>query len=374
MGGLRGMLVLASISAACEFARAEDTAWVSMPNGKNLDGWTSYFEKSGLTNPDSTFRYSPEGHFFVDQHVAKNVTGFGHLFYTKKKLSYYMVRAVYRFTTKDAAPGFAPGGDQPQNNGLMIHSQDPKTMNGKAFPTSSECQLLGPENALNSGPKSQGFLSGISANLCVSGITVNYKGNDISSNCWKAEYPAAWKNTKIPFEDADGWSDITVRVLGDSLIQHFIHGQKVLEFSRIRANGSALKDGYLAIQAEGTPTQFKTLEYVELTGCMDKGKPGYRTYFVKSDPALCDVTGVGGPFRKHLRGEDREGGAPVLVREGRTFAVRGGGASILEVRRPDGSRVDLADDARAFAPDRAGVYLVTLRTAAGTAVRRAVLY
>lgn len=176
-----------------------------------------------------------------------------------------MVRAVYRFTTKDAAPGFAPGGDQPQNNGLMIHGQDPKTMNGKAFPTSTECQLLGPENALNSGPKSQGFLGGISANLCVSGITEYYKGNDINSNCWKAEYPAAWKNTKIPFEDTAGWSDITARVLGDSLIQHLIHGQKVLEFSRIRANGSPLKDGYPAIQAEGTPTQFKTLEYADLT-------------------------------------------------------------------------------------------------------------
>lgn len=345
---------------------AEDTAWVSMYNGKDLEGWSPYFEKTGLVNSDSTFRYSPEGYFYVNQHLSKSTTGFGHLFYTRKKLSYYLVRAVYRFTTKDAAPGFAPGGDQPQNNGLMIHSQDPKTMNGKAFPTSAECQLLGPENALNSGPKSQGFPNGISANLCVSGITVNLKGSDVSSNCWKAEYPAAWKNTQIPFEDPDGWSDITARVLGDSLIQHYIHGQKVLEYSRIRANNAALKDGYLAIQAEGTPTQFKTLAYADLTGCMDKSKPGYRSYFVKNDPSQCEVSGLG---RKGA-----EESLPVLIREGRVFTVRGVDAAIVAARRPDGSRVELAPGMRAFAPAHPGVYLISIRTAAGIAVTKAVLY
>jgi hypothetical protein len=343
--------------------RAEDTAWVSMYNGKDLEGFTPYFEK-GPANPDSTFRYTPEGYLFVNQHLDKGTTGFGHLFYTKKKLSYYMVRAIFRFTTKTSVSGFT-GGDQPQNNGLMIHSQDPKTMNGKSFPTSSECQLLGPENALNSVPKSQGFLSGSDANLCVSGITVNYKGNDVSSNCWRSEYPAAWKNTNIPFEDTAGWTDVTARVLGDSLIQHYIHGVKVLEFSKIRANGAALKDGYLAIQAEGTPTVFKTLEYVELTGCMDKSKPGYKSYFVKSDATLCDVTGIKGGLAR---------GAPLLAREGALLALRGGAGTIVEVRRADGSRLNVAPGASAFAPDRAGVYLISVRTSQGLRELKAAWY
>jgi hypothetical protein len=364
-GGLFGSLAVISALAMAQSVRGEDTAWVSMYNGKNLEGWTPYFAKSGLTNPDSTFQYSPEGYLFVNQHLSKTETGFGHLFYTKKKLSYYMVRAVYRFTSKGAAPGFAPGGDQPQNNGLMIHGQDPKTMNGKDFPTSSECQLLGPENALNSGPKSQGFLSGTSANLCVSGITVNYKGNDVSSNCWKAEYPAAWKNTYIPFEDTAGWSDVTARVLGDSLIQHYIHGVKVLEFSKIRANGAPLKDGYMTIQAEGTPTQFKTLAYVDLTGCMDKGKPGYKSYFVKSDPTLCDVTDVRGRMPE---------GAPVLAREGALLALQRGGGTLVEVHRADGSRMHIVPGSRAFAPDRAGVYLVSVRTGQGLRELKAAWY
>jgi hypothetical protein len=195
---------------------------------------------------------------------------------------------------------------------------------------------------------------------------VNYKGNDVSSNCYKAEYPAAWKNTYIPFEDTAGWSDVTARVLGDSLIQHYIHGVKVLEFSRIRANNAPLKDGYMTIQAEGTPTQFKTLAYVDLTGCMDRSKPGYKSYFVKSDPTLCEVTGIGEPMR--------EGNGPVLAREGRMFMVRGGDASIIEVRRADGSRLRVAPGAQGFAPDRAGVYVVLMRTARGRSVSKAVLY
>jgi hypothetical protein len=351
------------IASALTSPFAEDTAWVSMFNGKDLEGWTPYFSKTGLKNTDSTFQYSPEGYFFVNQRQSKNTTGFGHLFYTRKKLSYYMARAIYRFTSETTAPGFSPSGDQPQNNGLMIHSQAPNTMNGKDFPTSSECQLLGPKNALNNDQRNAGFKNGTSANLCVSGITVNYNGNDISSNCWHANYPSAWKNTDIPFEDKDGWSDVLVRVLGDSLIQHFIHGEKVLEFSRIRAGGSALKDGYLAIQAEGTPTQFKVLDYVDLTGCMDKTSANYRTYFVKSDPTLCQPT--------HLAPEDRRTHnlkAPRLRREGNRLVLSrlfDPTAIITEVRRVDGIREAVPDDSQSFAPSRPGLYLVSIRSSMG---------
>ena len=35
------------------------------------------------------------------------------------------------------------------------------------------------------------------------------------------------------------------------------------------------------------PIDFRKVEIVNLMGCMDPKDPGYRPYFVKSDPAAC---------------------------------------------------------------------------------------
>jgi hypothetical protein len=330
-----------------------------MHNGRNLEGWTPYFARTGLQNTDSTFQFTPEGDLYVNQRQSKSTTGFGHLFYTRKKLSYYMARARYRFTTETTASGFTPSADQPQNNGFMIHSQDPATMNGKDFPMSAECQLLGPKNALFLRP-AQGYPVGTTANLCVSGIQATLNGSSVSGGCHQPAYPAAWRNTNIPWEDPQGWSDILIRVLGDSLIQHFVHGVKVLEYSRIRANGGPLREGYLAIQAEGSSTIFKDFAYVELTGCMDPTKPGYRTYYVKDDPSRCAPTGAGPGSGSRA--------APGVIREGAVLVVRGD-AVIAGILRADGTRLAVRPGSRGFRPDRAGIYWITLQGPAGSIVR-----
>lgn len=304
------MLLAASIPLAA--SGAEDSAWVSLLNGKNLEGWTPYFQKYGLNNQDSTFKVTAEGYLHVDIKLDYNQSGFGHLFYTRRKLSYYMVRCEYRFPANTYGPNWAMGWNR-ENNGLMIHSQEPSTMNGKDFPTSIEVQLLGRNNEQNGGEKAKGFKYATSANMCSPGTLVAFKGNNnYDPHCTAAQYPDAWKNTEIPWEDPAGWSDVTVRVLADSLVQHFIHGVKVFEYSRIRQdNGTPLKEGYLSVQAEGTSTLFRNLEILDLAGCMDKANPAYRSYFVKNDPAACAtvsagphgrVRGLGQDYRAVLRG------------------------------------------------------------------------
>ena len=352
--------------AAIHSARAEDSAWVSLLNGRNLEGWTPYFSspklRNRLTNPDSTFKITPEGWLYADVHLPYDSVRVGHLFYTRRKLSYFMVRAVYRYTTRVLGPGWT-GADNIQNNGFMIHCAAPAEQT-QDFPPSVEVQLVGPANTFfNRDLVVQGWKYGTSMNLCANGITAHLDGRDVSSNCHHADYPSAWKNTEIPWEDPEGWSDATVRVLADSLFQHFIHGAKVHEYTRVRRGGQPLREGYLAVQAEGSSTQFRSIEVLDLVGCMDRSNPAYRAYFVKNDPQACAVTGAA----PSLPGYD----GSLLSREGRKLVVRGGGISIAEVRRVDGSRLALAPSSRTFAPDRAGLYLVTLRTPFGTRVRKA---
>lgn len=363
-----GLMALATL-AAFHSVRAEDSAWVSMLNGKNLDGWTSYFSgpklRNKLVNPDSTFKITPEGWLFADIHLNYDSTRVGHLFYTKRKFSYYMVRGVYRYTTKVLGPGWT-GADNIQNNGFMIHCAAPAEQT-QDFPPSVEVQLVGTANTFfNRDLVSQGWKYGTSMNLCANGITANLDGRDVSSNCHHANYPAAWKNTETPWEDKDGWSDATVRVLSDSLFQHYIHGAKVHEYTRVRRGGQPLKEGYVAVQAEGSSTQFKTLEYLDLVGCMDQSKPAYRSYFVKNDAQACNSTGIASAFPAH--------DGVLLAREGRMLVARGLGVSIAEVRRLDGSRVALSAGALAFSPDRPGIYLVSLRTSEGIRVQKAGWY
>jgi hypothetical protein len=269
-------------------AGAEDSAWVKIFNGTDLEGWTHYWQHKGISNPANMFHVTPEGYFEVN--ITENYAdvGYGHSFYTKKKLSYYMVRSIYRFPANMYGPGWGQGWNR-ENNGLMLHSQAPETMNGKDFPESIEVQLLGKNNEQNPGQKSQGFKYATNANLCTPGTYVAYNGVDkYETHCTAAQYPAAWKNTETPFEDPEGWTDVTVRVLSDSLVQHFIHGQKVFEYTKLRKdNGQRLTEGFLSIQAEGTTTQFRSIEVLELTGCMDQESPSYRSYFVKNDASTC---------------------------------------------------------------------------------------
>lgn len=355
------MLFASLLAASCvSAARAEDSAWVNLlANG--LADWKGYFQKTSATAAN-TWKITPEGWLHVDIQVNFTESGFGHLFYTKKKLSYYLVRAEYRFPANTFGPGWGQGWNR-ENNGLMLHSQDPATMNGKDFPTSIEVQLLGKNNEQNGELKSQGFKYATSANMCSPGTFIAYNGNaNFTTHCTPATYPAAWKNTEIPWEDPNGWSDVTVRVLADSLVQHFIHGQKVMEYTRLRVDGgAALKDGYLSVQAEGTSTQFRKLEVLELTGCMDQTKPAYRTYFVKNDPAACNVTGVA-PGRGTLEGVRFRVSGNRLAAEGLSAA-----SARLEILSPDGRVLAAGEGGESLAlpGDLSGVFLARVRTPSG---------
>jgi hypothetical protein len=92
-----------------------------------------------------------------------------------------------------------------------------------------------------------------------------------------------------------------VLVLGDSLIQHFVNGKKVLEYTQPqigdrgvnnydlqqKMDGMLLKEGYISLQSESHPIDFRKVELLNLVGCTDPKAKNYRNYFVKSDNSLC---------------------------------------------------------------------------------------
>ena len=262
-------------------ARAPEARdWIQLFNGRDLADWTAKFSKHDLgENFRNTFR-AEEGLLKVRYDQWPSFNGeFGHLFY-KDAFSYYLLAAEYRFVGDQvtAGPSWAI-----RNNGLMLHSPNPRTMlRDQDFPIALEIQLLG---GLGKGPRT-------TANLCTPGAHVVMNGQLHTQHC---------TNSTSQTYDGDQWVRVEVLVHGDELIRHTIDGKTVLEYSKphiggggvspvdpaVKIDGTPMAGGYISIQAETAPTDFRKIELLNLEGCMDPRASTYRTYFVKSSPSMC---------------------------------------------------------------------------------------
>src|SRR5689334_14202394 len=78
--------------------QAPRSDWIQLFNGKNLDGWVPKIAGENLgVNYNDTFRVV-NGLLTVSYDKYKTFDNrFGHLFYNRRKFSYYVIAAEYRF-------------------------------------------------------------------------------------------------------------------------------------------------------------------------------------------------------------------------------------------------------------------------------------
>ena len=55
----------------------------------------------------------------------------------------------------------------------------------------------------------------------------------------------------------------------------------------LKKTGNPIEEGYIALQAESHPIDFKNIELLNLCGCMDTEAKNYKPYFVKEDNTKC---------------------------------------------------------------------------------------
>lgn len=247
---------LAGIVVAEEKDAKENSGWISLFNGKNLDGWKVKFAGHELgDNYKNTFRVE-NGVLKVCYDQYKQFDGkFGHLFYNGK-FSHYLLRVEYRFVGEQTpgAPGWAF-----RNNGIMVHSQSPESMRkDQEFPVSIEVQLLGGD----------GKNARSTANLCTPGTHVVMDGKLITPHV---------TNSRSKTYHGDQWVTVTVEVRGNLFIKHIVEGETVLEYQKpqldegdadgrrlIKDGEKMLHEGYIALQAESHPTEFRKVEILPL--------------------------------------------------------------------------------------------------------------
>jgi hypothetical protein len=237
---------------------ATNDEWIKLFNGKDIDDWIVkiYHHDTG-DNFGNTFRVEDSMiEVRYDQYDKFN-DQFGHLFY-KTPFSHFHLKFDYRFVgewRKDA-PSYTN-----MNSGMMFHSQDPHTiLKEQNWPISIEMQLLG---SLGDGkPRPTG-------NMCSPGTDIVYNGKKYDEHCL---------NSTSKTYDKNVWVHAELIVLGDSLVTQIIDGDTVLQYSKpsigggvvtgydsvIFKEGKPLTSGFIALQSEGQPIDFKNIELKKL--------------------------------------------------------------------------------------------------------------
>ncbi len=251
-------------AAASAFLAAPSSAqapaqWRPLFDGKTLNGWLPKITKHELgDNWRRTFRVQ-DGAIRVSYDGYERFNGrFGHLSYRRPVAAPFRIRFEYRFYGT-----YLPDVEawQHSNSGLMFYGQAPETIGrDQQFPVSLELQLLGADGAK---PRS-------TANLCTPGTHVVMAGKLVTEHCINSSSPT-FQNGR--------WIKVELDVRKDGRITHIVNGKPVMRYSGAqfdpgdadaklllaKAGGElGLKGGYLSLQSEGHPVEFRKIELKEL--------------------------------------------------------------------------------------------------------------
>lgn len=257
--GLAGMIALtvASASPRAEDPPAPAEGWISLFNGKDLTGWTPKVRGYPAgENPFDTFRVQ-DGVLRVSYDKYPTFDGkFGHLF-SKNKYSNYRLRIEYRFVGEQCPGGL---GWALRNSGVMIHSQSAESMGkDQDFPVSIEAQFLG---GAERGERPTG-------SVCTPGTHVVMDGKLVKTHCI---------TSKSKTYRGDVWVTAELEVHGNGKITHYINGEPVITYEQSQLDDTSpdsrellrqgaekmIHEGYLALQAESHPVEFRKVEILPL--------------------------------------------------------------------------------------------------------------
>jgi hypothetical protein len=258
-------LTLALLLAGGQFASAQEkekdkdkdsSDWIPLFNGKDLTGWTPKIKGYAAgENFGNTFRVE-DGVLKVAYDQYPKFDGrFGHLF-SRHKYANYRLRIEYRFVG-DHCPG-GPGWAL-RNSGVMIHSQSAESLRkDQDFPVSIEVQFLGGDGKH---PRHTG-------NVCTPGTHIVMGGRLITQHC---------TDSTSKTYAGERWVTSEVEVHGNGTIKHMIDGETVLEYEKaqldprdkdakalIQGGNPMLREGYIALQSESHPIEFRKVELMPL--------------------------------------------------------------------------------------------------------------
>ncbi|MFO7933023.1 MAG: DUF1080 domain-containing protein [Bacteroidales bacterium] len=249
------LLLIACNPTGKKSGEPETGQWIQLFNGKDLDDWIIKINKHPLgENYNNTFRVRDSLLVTSYEEYDTFDEEYGHIFY-KIPFSHYKLRVEYRIVGEqvEGGPSWAY-----KNSGVMFHARPPGEMLiDQQFPVSLEAQFLG-------GP---GEGERPTANLCTPGTHVVMDGELVTRHC---------TNSTSETYHGQEWVHVELVVYGDSMIHHIVEGDTVLTYSRPQIGGdlpegfplpegTPVNSGYIALQAESHPFEFRKVELLDLS-------------------------------------------------------------------------------------------------------------
>jgi hypothetical protein len=253
----RLLLVILSVLLLSYSDKKRDVKkWDSLFNGKDLNGWQ--MKISGYPvgeNFGNTFRV--EDRILQIRYNAYDSfrNRFGAIYY-KKQFRNFRLKVEYRFVgeTTVGAPSWGY-----RDSGIQYDCQSAESMQlNQSFPVCLEYNLHG-GNGKDERPTGE---------ICTSGTYVSVNGQRPASNC-------STPTVKRTFHGNE-WVTAEIEVRGDK-IKHFVNGEEILQYENPRydpnhaigktfiINGDdKVKDGYISLQSNSHPIDFRKIEIMEL--------------------------------------------------------------------------------------------------------------
>lgn len=257
-------LLAVALAATTSVSALSAEAWRPLFNGRDLEGWVVKVNHHPLgDNYRDTFQVK-DGVLRASYDKYERFTDeFAHLIY-RTPFAAYRLRFEYRFMgpATPGAPAWAV-----RNSGAMLHGQAPEAMGlDQSFPVSIEAQLLG----------GAGGEARPTGNVCTPGTTVSIDGVPLAQHC---------RNSKSPTYPEGQWVRFEVEVHGSRSVRQFVEGQAVMDYGDVRLapaeykglnldpkaaadlerkGPAALGSGYISLQGEGHPIEFRKIEIMQL--------------------------------------------------------------------------------------------------------------
>ena len=266
-------------------SKPDQKDWIQLFNGRDLTDWTIKFAHHDLgENVNNTFRVE-DGLLKVRYDKWPTFNGeFGHIFYKRAVLVLPACRRIplRRRAGEDRADRSGLGDPQQRPDAALARSEDDAEGSGlsdldrsPAARRARRRQAADDGEPLHAGDERRHGRQAASRAHCTNSTSKTY--------------------------DGDQWVRVEVLVHGDELVRHMVEGQTVLEYSKpqigggsasptdpaVKVDGTPLTGGYISLQAETAPIDFRKVELLNLEGCMDPKASNYKSYFVKSNPAMC---------------------------------------------------------------------------------------
>ncbi len=250
------IVILFSCNETEEKTIVQELSWSKIFNEKNLDGWLPKIAGHELgENFGKTFivedgilkiRYDAYGDDFDDR--------FGALFFNKK-LSDYRLKIEYRFVG-ETAPGAPEWGYR--DSGIQFHSQSPQSLKvDQAFPVCLEYNLHG-GNGTEDRPVGA---------ICANGTFIEINGKKNENYCTPPVLAQTFHG--------DQWVTMELDVK-DGKVSHFVNGKEILSYENpslnpehdiaktfIQNGDSTLNSGYVSLQSNSHPIDFRKIELME---------------------------------------------------------------------------------------------------------------